>query len=114
MVRISVCDQGPGIAPEHLEKVFDRFCQLAGAKKGSGLGLTICRALVEQHRGRIWVESELGRGTKFTIRLPAEATSSQAPVLPKAPQPTTRATDLHQAPLTNSLTHQPHPHHHYA
>jgi PAS domain S-box-containing protein len=70
-VRISVCDQGPGIAPEHLEKVFDRFCQLAGAKKGSGLGLTICRALVEQHGGRIWVESELGHGARFHVEIPA-------------------------------------------
>ena len=71
VVRISVCDQGPGIAPEYLERVFDRFCQLAGAKKGSGLGLTICRALVEQHRGRIWVESELGRGSRFHFEIPA-------------------------------------------
>ena len=71
MVRVSVCDQGPGIAPEHLEKVFDRFCQLAGAKKGSGLGLTICRALVEQHGGRIWVESELGHGARFHMEIPA-------------------------------------------
>jgi PAS domain S-box-containing protein len=70
VVRVSVCDQGPGIAPEHLEKVFDRFCQLAGAKKGSGLGLTICRALVEQHRGRIWVESELGHGARFHVEIP--------------------------------------------
>ena len=70
MVRVSVCDQGPGIAPEHLEKVFDRFCQLAGAKKGSGLGLTICRALVEQHGGRIWVESELGHGARFHMEVP--------------------------------------------
>jgi signal transduction histidine kinase len=70
VVRISVIDQGPGIAKENLEKVFDRFYQLAGSKKGTGLGLTICRALVEQHRGRIWVESELGHGSQFHIELP--------------------------------------------
>jgi signal transduction histidine kinase len=70
-VRISVIDHGPGIAKENLEKVFDRFYQLAGSKKGTGLGLTICRALVEQHRGRIWVESELGHGSQFHIELPA-------------------------------------------
>ncbi|MBI2820439.1 MAG: PAS domain-containing protein [Acidobacteria bacterium] len=70
-VRVSVCDQGPGIPPDQLEKVFDRFCQLAGAKQGSGLGLTICRALIEQHGGKIWAESELGRGSRFHFELPA-------------------------------------------
>jgi signal transduction histidine kinase len=69
-VRVSVSDQGPGIPSDQLEKVFDRFQQLQGAKKGSGLGLTICRALVEQHRGRIWVESEPGHGAQFHFELP--------------------------------------------
>jgi len=71
-VRVTVRDQGPGIPPDQLEKVFGRFCQLAGAKKGSGLGLTICRALIEQHGGKIWVESELGRGARFQFELPTE------------------------------------------
>jgi signal transduction histidine kinase len=70
-VRVSVRDQGPGIAVGLQEKVFDRFCQLAGAKKGSGLGLTICRALIQQHRGKIWVESVLGNGATFHVELPA-------------------------------------------
>jgi signal transduction histidine kinase len=69
-VRVSVSDQGPGIPADQLEKVFDRFQQLQGAKKGSGLGLTICRALVEQHRGRIWVESQPGQGAQFHFELP--------------------------------------------
>lgn len=69
-VRVSVSDGGPGIPPEQLNRVFDRFQQLSGAKKGSGLGLTIARALVEQHHGRIWVESQLGRGTDFHFELP--------------------------------------------
>ena len=71
-VRVTVRDQGPGIPPDQLERVFDRFCQLEGAKKGSGLGLTICRALIEQHGGKIWVESELGRGSRFQFELPVE------------------------------------------
>jgi signal transduction histidine kinase len=70
VVRVSVADQGPGIPPDKLEKVFDRFQQLSGAKKGTGLGLTISRALIEQHRGRIWVESEVGRGANFHFELP--------------------------------------------
>ncbi|MBI4459440.1 MAG: PAS domain-containing protein [Acidobacteria bacterium] len=70
-VRVSISDQGPGIPREQLDKVFDRFHQLEGAKKGTGLGLTISRALVEQHQGRIWVESEPGRGTEFHFEIPA-------------------------------------------
>ncbi|MBI3934879.1 MAG: PAS domain-containing protein [Acidobacteria bacterium] len=71
MVHVSVRDQGTGIPPDQLEKVFDRFCQLAGAKKGSGLGLTICRALIEQHGGKIWVESPPGQGSTFHFEIPA-------------------------------------------
>jgi signal transduction histidine kinase len=70
VVRVSVMDQGPGIPPNQLERIFDRFYQLEGSKKGSGLGLTICRALIEQHGGRIWVESELGKGSQFHFELP--------------------------------------------
>jgi PAS domain S-box-containing protein len=71
VVRIAVGDEGPGIPPDQLSRVFDRFQQLAGAKKGTGLGLTIARALVEQHRGRMWVESQLGQGSTFYFELPA-------------------------------------------
>jgi signal transduction histidine kinase len=70
-VRISVSDEGPGIPPDQVGRVFDRFQQLAGAKKGTGLGLAIARALVEQHRGRMWVESQLGLGTSFYFEIPA-------------------------------------------
>ncbi|OFV98498.1 MAG: hypothetical protein A3F68_07040 [Acidobacteria bacterium RIFCSPLOWO2_12_FULL_54_10] len=70
-VRISVIDQGQGIPPDQIGKIFDRFQQLEGAKKGTGLGLTISRALVEQHHGRIWVESAFGKGSKFHFELPA-------------------------------------------
>ena len=70
-VRVSVRDQGPGIPKGLHERVFDRFFQLAGAKQGSGLGLTICRALIEQHRGRIWVESTLGNGATFHVEIPS-------------------------------------------
>ena len=69
-VRVSVSDQGPGIPPGQLERVFDRFHQLEGAKKGTGLGLTICRALIEQQHGQIWVESQPGQGSHFFFELP--------------------------------------------
>jgi two-component system OmpR family sensor kinase/two-component system sensor histidine kinase BaeS len=73
-VRVSVADDGPGIAPEELPHVFDRFWR--GGKpraEGSGLGLAIARELVRAHGGRIWVESEPGKGTTFTFTLPVTA-----------------------------------------
>ncbi len=76
-LRISVTDTGRGIAEEELQVIFDRFQQLdrsyGGGEKGTGLGLAISKELVELHRGRIWVESTLGKGTTFTFTLPQEA-----------------------------------------
>jgi signal transduction histidine kinase len=72
-MQISVVDDGPGIAPEDLPHVFDRFWR--GGKpriEGSGLGLAITRELVRAHGGRIWVESEPGKGTSFSFTLPLE------------------------------------------
>ena len=70
-VQIAVSDNGPGIAPEDLSHVFDRFWR--GGKprvEGSGLGLAIARELVRAHGGEIWVESERGRGSTFFFTLP--------------------------------------------
>jgi signal transduction histidine kinase len=69
-----VADTGPGIAPEEHEKIWERFYQPTVAPrlatKGSGLGLTIARSLVEAHGGEIWMESEPGKGSAFSFRLP--------------------------------------------
>ena len=71
-VFFSVRDNGPGISPEHLPRVFDRFWQAQSSdRRGSGLGLAICKAIVEAHGGRIWVESEPGKGASFLFTLPA-------------------------------------------
>jgi signal transduction histidine kinase len=74
-VRVSVADTGPGIAPEDQERIFEEFQQtdLGTQREGTGLGLALSRRLVELHGGRIWVESELGKGSTFTFALPLES-----------------------------------------
>lgn len=66
VARLSVADEGPGLAPEEAERAFSRFWRGAGGKPGSGLGLAIVRATAERHRGRAYAE-----GSRFTIELPA-------------------------------------------
>jgi len=72
--RVSVIDNGIGIKKENRERIFEPFCQLDGplteGKGGTGLGLTIARQILEKHGGRIWVESEYGKGSRFTFTLP--------------------------------------------
>lgn len=73
-VRLSVKDEGIGIAPEKLETIFNRFERAISARNisGLGLGLYISRRIVEAHRGRIWAESELGKGSEFFVELTAK------------------------------------------
>lgn len=69
-VRIDVSDTGPGISAEHHDEIFGDFVQLpGGSARGTGLGLAIARRLVEAHGGMIWVESEPGKGSKFSLLL---------------------------------------------
>ena len=76
-VRFSVRDTGPGIAPEQLGKIFGKFWQANPAdRRGIGLGLTISKAIVEAHGGRIWVDSVLGEGTTFHFTLGTELPST--------------------------------------
>jgi two-component system phosphate regulon sensor histidine kinase PhoR len=74
VVQISVIDQGMGIPKEHLNKIFDRFHRVDNRDTrkvgGTGIGLYLVKHLVEAHGGRIWVESELGKGSTFTFELP--------------------------------------------
>jgi PAS domain S-box-containing protein len=65
-----VRDNGIGIAPEHHERIFDLFSQLNPSVEGTGVGLALVKRIIEFHGGRIWVESEVGKGTTFYFSLP--------------------------------------------
>ena len=77
-VVVHVSDEGIGIAPEHLPRIFDRFYLTETSEKGVGLGLYICKGLVEIMGGEIWVVSEVGKGTIFSFTLPVEADAASA------------------------------------
>jgi signal transduction histidine kinase len=70
-IIVSVSDTGPGIPQEHLSKIFDRFWRAPGTlEKGSGLGLSIAKGIIEAHGGTIWAESQSGKGSSFHFTLP--------------------------------------------
>jgi two-component system sensor histidine kinase KdpD len=75
-VEIEVSDRGPGVPAAERDHVFEKFYRLnrEGAQGGAGLGLAICRGLVEAHGGRIWVEDRAGGGSRFRFTLPIEGT----------------------------------------
>ncbi len=74
-VIICVRDEGPGIAEEQHERLFDRFFRADDARarkegEGAGLGLAICKRIIDAHDGEIWLKSQLGDGASFYVRLP--------------------------------------------
>ena len=79
---LSVCDTGPGIAPGDQAKIFEEFQQADSSatkkKGGTGLGLSIARRIIELHGGKIWVESEIGKGATFSINLPVKVEQQHA------------------------------------
>jgi len=77
MVELSISDTGVGIPPERLRLIFEPFYTTkepdANGHGGTGLGLSVCRQIIEQHHGRIRVESLVGKGSTFTVKLPIHA-----------------------------------------
>jgi signal transduction histidine kinase len=82
LAEIAICDTGVGIPPEQLRLIFEPFYTTKKPDEhghgGSGLGLSVCRQIIEQHHGRIRVESIVGKGSKFTVKLPLETDGTQS------------------------------------
>lgn len=83
-IFLSVIDNGPGMPPEVVEKAFKPF--FTTRKGGTGLGLATTRRIVEAHGGRLELQSEVGHGTKFTLRLPSAPASTLLPYTPTHPE----------------------------
>jgi signal transduction histidine kinase len=81
--HVSVSDTGPGIAADDQQRIFEEFQQVDSSstreKGGTGLGLSISKKIIELHGGRIWIESELGRGSTFRFTLPVRSGSRRVP-----------------------------------
>ena len=93
MVELTIRDTGCGIEPDKLRRIFDPFFTTksgpdASGKGGTGLGLSMCRNIIEAHQGRIRVDSTVGRGTAFTLRIPAVTAVSAAPTACVSPAST--------------------------
>ena len=106
LVEISVSDTGIGIPPEDQQRIFEEFRQTKGKDpqvgEGTGLGLTLAKRFVELHGGRIWLESEVGRGSTFTFTLPMQSVVEKTV--------TTRDTTLdvqHKGPLVLVIEDDP-------
>jgi signal transduction histidine kinase len=69
-VLVSVTDTGAGIAPEFHQEIFEEFVRVDPSSSGMGLGLAITKRLIQAHRGKVWVDSEIGRGSSFSFLLP--------------------------------------------
>jgi signal transduction histidine kinase len=83
IVRVEVADEGPGLSADDMQKLFGKFARLSaqptGGEHSTGLGLSIVKKLVEAMGGRVWCESELGKGATFVVELPRDAQSYNVP-----------------------------------
>jgi PAS domain S-box-containing protein len=87
-IRVSFKDNGLGIAKENLERIFNPFFTTRKVGQGTGLGLSVCHGIVTEHKGRIWAESQLGKGASFIVELPIVNESKQL----EMPEPVVRET----------------------
>jgi signal transduction histidine kinase/DNA-binding response OmpR family regulator/CHASE3 domain sensor protein len=105
-IVISVADSGPGIHPDDLSRLFQKFQQLdsSGTRRagGTGLGLAITKGIVEEHGGSVWVESVVGEGTTFFVRLP-KAVSNERPAVAGTPATAAEADSAPRADVQTVL-----------
>lgn len=87
-LRVSFKDNGLGIAKENLERIFNPFFTTRKVGQGTGLGLSVCHGIVTEHKGRIWAESQLGKGATFIVELPIVNENKQL----EMPEPVVRET----------------------
>jgi CheY-like chemotaxis protein/nitrogen-specific signal transduction histidine kinase len=108
-VRVSVADTGIGIAQEDKEKIFDRFFRADDSRvqkvSGTGLGLPIVKSLTEMQGGQVWVESELGKGSKFTFTLPTVETRRATRAQEEAERISTKVLIVEDDPDVAKLIH---------
>jgi signal transduction histidine kinase len=113
-VRIDVCDEGPGIAPADVTRVFERFYRADSARSsdhgGAGLGLAIARWIVDLHDGEVWVESRLPHGCRMVVTIPGRIDRLREPdAAPAADrEPVAPAASADARPAAHSMT-APHP-----
>jgi signal transduction histidine kinase len=69
-IRVIVSDNGDGIPPEAIKRIFEPFYTTKAPGRGTGLGLSVCHRIVKQHGGHIMVDSQIGKGTEFTVVMP--------------------------------------------
>ena len=69
-IKVAVKDTGSGISPEDMPHIWERYYKGKHSETGTGLGLFICKFIIESHGGKIWAESEVGKGTEFIFTLP--------------------------------------------
>ncbi len=100
MARVAVVDNGSGIEPDDLEKIFAVFVSRKGGR-GTGLGLPVSQKILEEHGGRIRVESKLGEGSRFTLEFPA-ISPPQAVTSPGVPQHVRGSTNIDAVPADSS------------
>ncbi|WP_376796003.1 ATP-binding protein [Thermogemmatispora sp.] len=115
-VQVSVADRGPGIPPADLERIFDKFYRVrrgggagggGGRAGGTGLGLAVCKGLVEAHGGRIWAENRQGGGALFAFTLPLANQPGVAAETAEAQDPTLTASRSVQAPALDQVSQGP-------